>query len=433
MAATPGTPPTQPLSTVQAKPAGGSALRRLLPLLLIGLALIGAALWLRSSPAMREAIYRGKDLPELEALVQANPRDSIAQYYLAKSYYLNRRFDAAQSAYEATIRLEPRSARAHLGLALALNEQGLLPQAKTNFERALALDKNLAWAEYMLGKLYWAEGNIEQAIPHVKRAVELDPRSDPAWYGLAVCYMQQRRYDQAIEALQKAIERNNQARYHTALGEVLVYQGKIAEGEKHYAEALRLDPNFGPACALMGGYYLKRGAGPDALDRAEELLLRATRLKTHRPQDLYLDLGQLYIRKKRYNEAIAALQKAIEADKRDERPYYALANAYRRAGKEAEAAATEAQFKRMSALHVRMINLEARLSHRPDETATQLELARVYRDIGFDLKAAERYLAYIRRNPNDTAVIQEYEQLLRQSLAAAGQPVPEFMPPALPQ
>src|SRR4051812_12811545 len=74
---------------------------RLAALLLLGAALVGGALALRSSRPLRDAILRGKDPGELEAEVRLHPDDPAAQYYLAKSYYLRMRFSDALPAYQA--------------------------------------------------------------------------------------------------------------------------------------------------------------------------------------------------------------------------------------------------------------------------------------------------------------------------------------------
>src|SRR5205807_4941829 len=107
-----------------------------------------------------------------------------------------------------------------------------------------------------------------------------DPRSDQAWYGLAVCYTTQRRYNEAIEALRKAVaRRESSAKNQTALGELLVFRGQADEGRQHYERALQLNANYGPACSLLGKLLLETTPTPDSLDRAEELLQRATRVK----------------------------------------------------------------------------------------------------------------------------------------------------------
>jgi superkiller protein 3 len=338
----------------------------------------------------------------------------VAQYHLGKRYYTSRRFADARIAYETAIRSDPGWARAHLGLGLSLYEEGATARAREELERALSLDPSLAWAEFMLGKIEWSGGSVNEALPHVRRATELDPRSAEAWYGLGVCYTQQRDYPHAIEALRKAVARQNgSARYHTALGELLAYRGQADEGVKEYERALQLDPQFGPVCALMGRYLLQNAPGNEALDRAEDLLQRAAKLPTLRPAEIHFNLGQLYVRKGDYDKAVEALKASLALEPRDERTFYALANAYRRLGRAKEAGETEARFRQISALHVQQQGLEARVRHNPDDPSLHLRLARLYGGLGLNDKAAEQYSVCLQLKPGDTEATQELEAMAR--------------------
>src|SRR5207244_3561111 len=154
-------------------------------------------------------------------------------------------------------------------------------------------------------------------------------------------------------ALRNAVARQDMsARYHTALGEMLVYRGQADEGFRHYERALQLHPDYGPACALMGRFYLEKATGPDALERAEPLLLQAIRSTLPHIAEVYRDLGPISIRKSQYPQAIAYLKESLRKDSNDERAYYALSNAYRRAGDSQAAAEAEKRFRQLSALHV---------------------------------------------------------------------------------
>lgn len=378
-------------------------------LAVVGLALISLAWWLSSSPWVRDYILRGKDTPALEAIVAEHPDDALAHYHLAKRYYLDRRFSDASATYREAIRLEPRDARAHLGLALSLYESGLLGEARDEFDTTLRLNPGSAWAEYMEGTIAWFSGRVGDALPHMRRSAELDPRSDQAWYGVGVSLIQLHRYKEAVDALRSAIARNERSpRYHTAMGEVKAYLGDTEAGRREYARALELDPEYGPACGLMGGLYLNKIPGLDSQDRAEKLLLKATRLKSYRPQQVYLDLGELYLRKREYQKAVDALQLSVRIDPRDERPYYSLASAYRRLGNARAAGVEEARFRRISDRHLQMATMEARVFHDPNNATARLNLARLYRDLKMTDRAAEQYSAYLHLDPSDRTVKDEF-------------------------
>lgn len=402
-----------PRAAGAAAPANRVTRFRLAALLLLGVALIGGSLALRSSRPVREAILRGKEPGELEAEVRLHPDDPVAQYYLAKSYYLRLRFSEALPAYQAAVRLDPDAARTHLGLALSLYELGRLREAQDELAQTLRLDNRSAWAEYMMGKIAWLQGRTAEALPHMQRATHLDPRSDPAWFGLGVCYEQLHRYGDAVEPLRQAIARKEtSAQYHTALGEVLVYRGYTEEGRAHYERALQLNQNFGPACQLAGGFYLHKVPGRSSLERAQDLLLRATRLPAYQQEQLYLDLGDLYAQKGENRKAIEALEESIRSDPRDERAYYILAGVYRRVGRKQEADSAEQRFKRISDEHNQVQSREARVFHDPNNPDARLSLARLYRNLGELNQASTQYTAYLRLRPDASDVAREYQTLM---------------------
>jgi tetratricopeptide (TPR) repeat protein len=401
-------------------------------LLAAGALLVAGAVWIRSSDWGYARLLRRSSIPQLEAAVHRHPEDTRARYDLAKGYYLAGRFREAGDAYREVIAREPRSARAHLGLGLSLFELADLPAAAEALERALSLDQRLAWAEYMLGKIAWLHGSVTDALPHVRRATELDPRSGPAWYGLGVCYLHLRRYEEAIPALRQAIVREDRnAQYHTALAEVLLYRGGTEEGRQQLERALQLNPQHGPACALMGNYYLRKAGGPDALLRAAALLEQAARLPTYHPEQVYLDLGDLYLQKGEFQKARDALNESIRLDPRDERPYFTLSRVYRRLGQGKQAALAEARFRQVSRLHVEMQTVEARVFHNPGDQAARLRLARVYRELGLDAKAAAQYARYLHDRPKDQAVSAEFRQWLSKRGEARSPGGRDFAPPAL--
>ena len=159
----------------------------------------------------------------------------------------------------------------------------------------------------------------------------------------------------------------------------------------------------------MGGFYLHKVPGRDSLQRAEELLQRATHLPAYQSEQLYLDLGQLYVQQGQYQKAVAALEESVRKDPRDERAYYALAPVYRRLGNAPAAAAAEREFKRISDLHNQLQSQEARVFHNPANADAHLNLARLYGDLGLGAKAAPQYAAYLRLRPNTPEVAHEFQ------------------------
>src|SRR5262249_31457225 len=225
---------SQPLTSSMNKGREGSPpsiSSRFIVIGIAGIVLISAPIAFRSSRWLRELTLRGMDLPQLETAASNAPNDALIRYYLAKRYYIERKYPEARAAYEETVRLAPDDSRAHLGLGLSLFELRRDDEARKEFEQTLRIDNQSAWAEYMLGKIAWLKGRPGDAAPHMRRSTELDKRSSIAWYGLGVCYMQLNRSDEAIDALKNALRRQEaNAKYHTALGELLITKGMAEEG-----------------------------------------------------------------------------------------------------------------------------------------------------------------------------------------------------------
>src|SRR5207302_9895935 len=149
-----------------------------------------------------------------------------------------------------------------------------------------------------------------------------------------------------------------------------------------------------------------------------QLLERAASLTTYHPEQVYLDLGDLYLQKAQFRQAVAALQASIRIDPHDERPYYALAKAYRALGTANAAAAARAKFERISQMHMETQTQEARVFHNPANARARLALARVYRSNGMLPQSEEQYAAYLRLNPSDRTADRELRQLLDRAVGA---------------
>ena len=382
-------------------------------LLVLGVLLIGGALSIRSSPWLREYLHRAKDLPELERAVSQAPGDAIARYHLAKRYYTSRRFGDALREYEEVVRLEPRSARAYLGMGLSHYELGHARDSRQAFNLALERDPKSAWTHYMLGKLAWQNRDLELAATHTRRATELDPRSDQAWYGLAACMSKLRRTPEAISALEQAVARNPQnAAAHAALGELLISRSEPERGVTHLERALELNPRHIAAQVVLGTHLAKNSTDAASMERAENLLRGAIKLKGPRMANNHLELGRLLARKGSYRDALNHFESARSLMPTDERAYYSLADALRRLGRPEEAEKHDRRFREISGRHIRMQQLEAKLNHSPENAEARLELARTYRELGMLSNAATQFSRYLDSRPGDQVARAEAEKLI---------------------
>jgi len=124
------------------------------------------------------------------------------------------------------------------------------------------------------------------------------------------------------EALDQAVVR----------GSELLKQGKIAEAQTAFHEALALEPDHPRVLALLGLSYFRAGAFSDARTIYEQLVARAPADASHQ-----LNLGLVYLKLNDAERAIAALETSRALDPSAGRAVSYLGLAYARAGRYAEA------------------------------------------------------------------------------------------------
>jgi tetratricopeptide (TPR) repeat protein len=214
-------------------------------------------------------------------------------------------------------------------------------QAQHMWERATELDPQFALAHILLGWTYFVEWGwqwsqdpqtLERALTLAQRAVELDDASPLAHQLLAGVYLFQKQHKQALVEAERAIALDpKDAHSHEMLADILTFAGRPEEASGVLEKALRLDPTF--------------------------------------PAFLLADLGLAYQLTGRYDEALAALKKALLLNANLLPTHEILAVTYGELGREEEARAELAEVLRLSP----SISLEVRRQRLPFKDPAILE------------------------------------------------------------
>jgi TolB-like protein/DNA-binding winged helix-turn-helix (wHTH) protein/Flp pilus assembly protein TadD len=239
-----------------------------------------------------------------------------------------------------------------------------------------------AYDDYLKGRYFWnkrtADG-LKKAIDSFNQAIEKDPNYAQAYSGLADSYAlagdweygllaPKQAFPKAKAAARKALELdNNLGAAHTSLAFSLdVFDWDWESAEKEFRRAIELDPGYATAHQWYAWHFSVKGRNSEAiaeLRKAEnldplsliigadmaDLLLIARRFDEsiqHSRRTIDLDpnfalahylLGEAYMQKPMYNDAIAELQKAIEFSGGNTACSAGLAYAYALAGRRNEA------------------------------------------------------------------------------------------------
>jgi len=152
-----------------------------------------------------------------------------------------------------------------------------------------------------LGNALVAAGEFDRAEKTYEKAIEIDPEGAASYYnGLGNAFVEAKELGRAVAAYRKSILRHgNQPLVYCNLGDVYVKEGRIAEAEEAYEEAIRVDPGRKAAYYnRLGNTLAKSGRNGDAV----RIFRKAIAEDPDNPF-LYVFLAQVFLAEGRHEEA----------------------------------------------------------------------------------------------------------------------------------
>ncbi|MBI3867945.1 MAG: tetratricopeptide repeat protein [Verrucomicrobia bacterium] len=232
----------------------------------------------------------GKAQEVLERLDRSFSPHPKVKYQLGVAYLLDKKVAQANTALEQAVGLDPMFIDAVMlkgQLDLRRGEPAKAAATLTPLARALPEHMGVM---LLLTEIQLAEGRAEDAIKTCRSLAQSHPNSERPWFAMGIAFRQADKLKEARAAFEKA--RALAPKELAALYQLV----DIELTEKSYARA-------------MG---LIEAQSPEARKGAGSLLLE----------------GRIHLAQRAYDQAEAALQKAIAADANASAPYYMLARVY---------------------------------------------------------------------------------------------------------
>lgn len=178
---------------------------------------------------------------------------------------------------------------ANVNLAAAYLQQGSFEKALEKLQRARMADPDYAPLYNVSGLVYQQLGKNQEAEQNFQKAIKLNPEDSPILnnYGLFLC--QDNRIEEAEAAFLKAA---NNPLYKTPevaitnAGTCARENGNLELAEKHFRDALSLNPSITPALLQMAELQYQRGE----LNSAHDYLNRYLEVADHTPRTLWLGI-----------------------------------------------------------------------------------------------------------------------------------------------
>jgi tetratricopeptide (TPR) repeat protein len=217
-------------------------------------------------------------LSDAAALEPSEPRWT---YLLGTLWQLERRWAEAEAAYRIVLELAPDDLPALARLAEVVLQQERWDEADALFARLEGEAAFAAWAHWGRGRAALGAGRAAGAAALLERVLELQPQAGEARYRLALAYRDAGDRERARELLAGgregavrfpdpvAAEVRGSVRGVGALlllGRMAQDDGALEIAERHFREALALDPASPHAHRALAGVLQRRGDADGAIE-----------------------------------------------------------------------------------------------------------------------------------------------------------------------
>jgi predicted Zn-dependent protease len=337
-------------------------------------AALGIRLW--ATPAARQWRYERQSSESLQAAAARRPGDPVLRLTLGRKLLLGGQAGKAIEEFQKAAALEPQSAEALAGLGRGLAAAGRDDEAFAALELSLSR-RPTAEALIAQGQLYLSHQVPEKAVPVLERALQLEPDNPEAWRRLAAARAATGQWAAAETAWARfGVLRPDDPAALTGRAEALIQLGRPGEAEPLLREALKRQPDWAPAHALLGAALA--GFQPPSSDPAEAAFREALRLDPASPDAAY-GLSLLLLREGRAREAIPLLEALLRRAPDTLRARFQYARALRAVGRNQVAdQALRDYYRRAEAARLEM-ELRGRLTLRPNDPELKARLSRLLR------------------------------------------------------
>jgi len=245
---------------------------------------------------------------------------------------------------------------------LSWRQMGFWRDDITLYKRATEVVPDNWWAEQLLGNAYAQQGRYEEAANSYKDSLRILPDSFEIINDLGYALLRQNKLDEAIELYQKTLpELPNisvdpltlvpntvtsprpesgkmdaiircYTEAHFNMGEAFSRLERDDEAIKHYAEAIRIKPDFLEARKALAKALIMQGRADFAIEQLEKCLELAPD-----SVDIRATLATVLLSQNRIDESILQASESMQLQPDSPMGFYMLARVYQKQGKTADA------------------------------------------------------------------------------------------------
>ena len=239
-------------------------------------------------------------VPFYRAAIDEGRYEPFAWFNLGNTLVQLKRNSVAMVAYKRTVELLPNFVRAWVLLGDLYFLGNDIGQAIASYNRAIELGENTEHIHFALAECFLKARDYTLAQKHYEATLKLNPDRMDAWYGLADVYEKLGDYEKSIETLQNALQftANASSDVYFTISHFYAEMDSSRKALNAMENGLLTDPENVSARRYLAQMYLNANEPWMALWTLEDGL----RFKKG-SAELYVDIGQIYFKQKRYDEA----------------------------------------------------------------------------------------------------------------------------------
>ena len=223
------------------------------------------------------------------------------------------------------LELQPEGERAtYTQMARLFGEAGRVDEGLSYLRAQVAAHPNVGEARAALGALLLKAGDNAGAERELLASLQIDPALSEPLTELHTLYRETAKIPTLEGIVRKGLALNDQSVvHHNWMGLILEWNRDLPGAEREFRRAMELDPDYAATMANLGAMYGRS----NRLDEAVAILKRAV-AKDESNLEAWVNLGAAQGRLRRPKEAIAALETARSKGMKKTALYNALALAY---------------------------------------------------------------------------------------------------------
>ncbi|MGC1482727.1 MAG: tetratricopeptide repeat protein [Candidatus Acidiferrum sp.] len=257
---------------------------------------------------------------ELEQADALQPEIADVLYNLGQVYLRTGDSAKAELVLDRALKLKPDSSETLYVLAQVYQQQNRSVDALDVLVRAHKLAPQNTDVIFLLARVSMTQNYFEDAIPLLESGLKIAPKRADLHAALGESYFMSGKEEKAIEEFKSLVALDPSARSYAFLGLSYRHLGRFDEARKYFEAGLKQDPHNASCLFNMG--YIEERQGNHA--RADVLLQEALRSKPDLPEAM-LELANLRIASKKFQEAEVLLRRYVKASREPSSGYYKLA------------------------------------------------------------------------------------------------------------